>query len=51
VLLLSIAVRAFMIIPPTGGTGVDASSAAAAPKRADHEHECDADEDVDELIV
>ncbi|NTW59021.1 MAG: hypothetical protein HGA43_07630 [Nitrospirae bacterium] len=39
-----------MIIPPTGGTRIDASAAAAA-KKADHEKERDADEDVYELVV
>jgi hypothetical protein len=48
-LLLSV-VLAFVIIPSTDGTGVDASAAAAA-ERADHEQECDADKDVDELVV
>ncbi|MBS1125172.1 MAG: hypothetical protein H6Q98_110, partial [Nitrospirae bacterium] len=33
-----------------GGTGVD-TSGAAAPERADHDQERDADEDVDELVV
>ncbi|NTW66540.1 MAG: hypothetical protein HGB21_09595 [Nitrospirae bacterium] len=39
-----------VIIPPTGGTRIDASAAAAA-KKADHEKERDADEDVYELVV
>jgi hypothetical protein len=40
-----------VIIPPTGGTRVDASAAAAAAQRADHEQERDADENIDELVV
>jgi hypothetical protein len=50
-LLLLVMVRSFMIIPPTGGTGINTSGAAAAPQCADHENECNADKNVDKLIV
>jgi len=40
-----------LLIPSTDGTGVDASTAAAAPERADDKKENNADEDIEELIV
>jgi hypothetical protein len=40
-----------VIIPPTGGTGVDTSATAAAAEGSDHEQERDADENIDELVV
>jgi hypothetical protein len=39
------------LIPSTDGTGVDASAPAAATERADDEHESDADENIDELVI
>jgi hypothetical protein len=40
-----------VIIPPTGGSRVEASTTAAAAEGSDHEQERDADENIDKLIV
>jgi hypothetical protein len=40
-----------VVIPPTGGTRVDASATAAAPERADNKQKGNTDEDVEELVV
>jgi hypothetical protein len=39
------------LIPSTDGTGVDASTAAATPEKADDKKENDTDEDIEELII
>jgi hypothetical protein len=39
------------LIPSTDGTGIDASTPATTPERTDDEHESDANENVDELII